>query len=228
MKEARIFTEGERQSSDYAPEPDPIVAKHITLGERIGQGKRSQVWRVQIHGKEAALKVYRQSHIRKYAKRYGLNIAQFEYDRNRLFRDTAGLENYCAEPLAVFDGQDGLSPAFAQSLVDGPRLIDKATELGYCPPEVLAAGYRIVELAAAVGLHDLDINSGNIRLHQHDNGWQPILHDFNMVPQHIHAPNPLRAMMIKLGIRDRSIRDYQTLERWKQLGPPLAKRADVN
>lgn len=228
MKELRIFTEGERQSTDYPPEPDPVVADHITLGERIGQGKRSQVWHARIAGRDAALKIYRQSHITKYSKRYGLNIAKFEYERNLRFRQIPGLENYCAEPLAVFDGEDGLSPAFAQSLVDGPRLIDKATELGFCPPEVLAAGYRIVELAAEVGLHDLDINSGNIRLHETKKGWHPILHDFNMVPQHIHAPNPIRAALIKLGIRDRSKRDYETLERWKQLGPPLAKRADVS
>ena len=227
MKELRIYTRGERSASDYAPEPDPVVDGSIALGERIGQGKRSQVWQCRFEGRDAAIKIYRQAHIEKYRRRYGIDIAQFEYLRNRRFRDTPGLEGYCAEPLAVFDNSSGVSPAFVQSLVDGPRLIDVATELGYCPPEVLAAGYRIVELAAAVGLHDLDINAGNIRLHKQDGRWVPELHDFNMVPQHIHAPNPLRALMLRLGIRDRSIRDYQTLERWKYLGRPLARRADV-
>lgn len=228
MKELRIYTEGERQSSDYPPEPDPVVADNVELLELIGQGKRSQVWRVRLDGKEAALKVYRISQIDKFNRRFGLEIAEFEYDRNRRFRDVPGLAQYSAEPLAVFGKGSGVTPAFAQSLVSGPRLIDVATEEGQCPPEVLAAGYKIVELAAEAGLHDLDINSGNIRLHRLNGQWSPILHDFNLLPQHIHAPNPLRALAIRSGVRDRSIRDYYTLEQWKRLGLPPKKRADVH
>ena len=109
--------------------------------------------------------------------------------------------------------------------MDAPRLKDLAPELGGTPREVMKHGRFIVEKAAEHGLHDLDINDGNIKLYRDEQGWYPRLYDFNLVPQHMHAPNPLRALEIKLGLRDKSHRDYETLRRWEQVGNDASNKA---
>ena len=87
------------------------------------------------------------------------------------------------------------------------------------PSEVLQAGYFIVEQAAKVGLYDLDISPGNIRVRQNAEGkWQPKLYDFNLMPQHICPPNPFMSLGFKLGLRSKNHRDYRSLKHWDFLG----------
>lgn len=201
---------------------DEEVAIHVPdelkVGEILGRGARSMGYAGEYNGRKVAIKFYRPKFIDKFRRRYGVDIAQFEFDRNAAFRAVPGLREHTVEPLRVLRQEDGHSPAFVQEFVQGQPLINLIRELGHLPPEILAMGRQIIDTACAAGLHDLDMNDSNIMVQQRDTGWHLLVYDFNLMPQYLHAPNPLVALQYKLGIRKPSGRDYQCLKRWAFLG----------
>ena len=44
------------------------------------------------------------------------------------------------------------------------------------------------------------------------------LYDFNLMPQHLHAPNPFVWLALRLGLRRKSHRDYRNLKKWELRG----------
>ncbi len=68
-----------------------------------------------------------------------------------------------------------------------------------------------MRVAAAAGLHDIDLDPANIRLRESPEGWLPVLTDFNLVPQTVRAPNPIVALLYRTGLRDPSYRDRRWL-----------------
>ncbi len=207
------------KQSGWRPEPDPVrVPPEIEVIEMIGQGRRSCTYRAHYQGRQVALKVYRQQYLRRYHWRFGLQLAQFEHDRNLAFWNSPALRPYVVEPLRVLREADGHSPAFVQAWAEGIGLLDLTKREGYVPAETLAAGYRIVQSAAAIGLHDLDISPGNIKLRKTEAGWMPLIYDFNLLPQHLYAPNPFRWLSLRLGLRHPGHRDHAALEGWANLG----------
>lgn len=201
---------------------DEDVAIHVPddlkVGELLGRGARSMGYAGELHGRRVAIKFYRQRFIHKFRDRYGVDIAQFEFDRNAAFRAVPGLETHTVEPLRVLRAEDGHTPAFVQEFVEGTPLVQLIRDLGHLPAEILEMGKQIIDTACAAGLHDLDMNDSNIMVQQRDGKWHLLVYDFNLMPQYLFAPNPIVKLQYKLGIRKRSGRDYQCLKRWAFLG----------
>ncbi len=194
------------------------VPDELQVGEILGRGARSMGYAGTYKNRKVAIKFYRSKFVDKFRRRYGVDIAQFEYDRNAAFRAVPGLREFTVEPLRVLSEEDGYSPAFVQEFVQGRPLIDVIRELGYLPERILERGRQIIETANAAGLHDLDMNDSNIMVRQEDDDWRLIVYDFNLMPQYLHAPNPLVTLLYRLGIRQKSRRDYMCLNRWAFLG----------
>lgn len=203
----------------------PEILKHdyrippqLKLNSYLGEGQRCHAYAGQYEGQPVAVKFYKPDYIAKYRDRYKCPIELFEHDRNLAFYSVDELRPYTVQPIATLCGKDGYSAAFVQEYVEGEVLRDLMMRIGHLPPEILESGRYIVDTAKAAGLHDLDMNDRNIKVQETENGWRPIVYDFNMMPQHMHAPNPLRALALKWGLRDKSKRDYLCLERWAFLG----------
>lgn len=199
--------------------PDPVkVPAEIEVFELLGQGKRTCTYRAQLDGQRVALKVYRAAVMRRYQWRFGIHLAQFEHDRNQAFWNNPGLREFTVQPLRLYGVDDGYSPAFVQAWAGGETLLEYASRHACVSADLLAAGYRLVRRAHATGLYDLDLNVGNIKLRETAQGLMPVIYDFNLLPQHLYAPNPMRWLSLRLGRRHWGHRDFAALESWANQG----------
>jgi serine/threonine protein kinase len=204
--------------------PNLVLPTEIDIIQELGSGRRSQAYLANYRGKTAAVKVYKPEYIEKYQSQYKVNIGEFEFSRNKIAFEASPLTKYVAEPYQLFSPEQGYDLAFVQEYVDGIWLEELMEQSRGLPETVLEAGYYIVEQAAKLGLYDLDIPPGNIRLRQNDSGeWIPKLYDFNLMPQHIRPPNPFMAIGFKLGLRSKNHRDYRSLKHWDYLGKQASK-----
>jgi hypothetical protein len=94
-----------------------------------------------------------------------------------------------------------------QAWAEGVSLSEYASEHGYVSTDILA-----------VGLYDIDLNVGNIKLRETASGPMPVIYDFNPLPQHLYAPNPLRWLSLRLGRRHWGYRVFAALESWANHG----------
>ncbi len=197
----------------------------ITIISLLGSGRRSNAYLAKYMDKDVVVKVYKRAYIEKYQNQYQVNIGEFEYTRNKMAYEAELLSKYVAEPVMLCLPEQGYNLAFVQEYVDGIWLEDLIEQVKGLPEKVLQAGYDMVKQAAVVGLYDLDIPPGNIRLQQNSSGdWLPRLYDFNLMPQHICPPNPFMAIGFKLGLRSRNHRDYRSLKHWEYLGKQAEDR----
>jgi len=180
-----------------------------------GEGRRSVTFKASFRGETVAMKVYRPEIIDTYKKKYDVNIAVFEMSRNRAFRKVPELLPFAAKPLSVL-GHDGRhSLIFLQEFVDVTPLAELAGQQNGLPESVLEAGETIVRLAEMNELYDLDLEYGKTGARKIRGVWQPVIHDFNEMPQHQHPPNPVLKLAFKTGARKFSHRDYRNLEEWR-------------
>lgn len=182
-----------------------------------GKGSRSVVFKASFRGDTVAMKAYRPKAIETYRKKYDVNIAVFEMSRNRAFRKVPELLPYSAKPLSVI-GHDGrYSLLFLQEFVDGIPLVRLVKERHGLPDSLLEAGEKIVRAAEMNELHDLDLGPEDTLARQVKGVWQPVLHDFNLMPQHLFPPNPVIKVAFRSGARKFSHRDYRNLAEWRKL-----------
>ncbi len=185
--------------------PKLELPTEIEIIQELGSGRRSQVYLGKYLDQDVAVRVYRPEYIDKYQSKYKVNIGEFEFSRNKIAFETSTLTRYVAQPHRLLRPQQGYTLALIQEYVEGIWLEDLMHLSKGLPSEVLQAGYFIVEQAAKVGLYDLDIPPGNIRVRQNAEGkWQPKLYDFNLMPQHICPPNPFMSLGFKLGLRSKN------------------------
>ncbi len=205
--------------------PDLVLPTEIDIIQELGSGRRSQAYLANYLDKTVAVKVYKHEYIEKYQSQYKVNIGEFEFARNKIAYEASALSKYVAQPYQLFRPEQGYDLAFVQEYVDGIWLEELMEQARGLPQEVLKVGYYIVGQAGKVGLYDLDIPPGNIRLRQNENGeWQPKLYDFNLMPQHICPPNPFMAIGFKLGLRSKNHRDYRSLKHWDYLGKQASNK----
>jgi len=195
----------------------------IEVGELLGEGKRSHVYQAQFEGQDAVLKLYKKKYADKYRERYGVCIAEFEFKRNQSFYEHPHLRRYTVKPLAVFPGDGTNQSAFIQGLAPGRPMLEVMAELGFLPEETFQAGLDLVAHARRAGIHDLDINDGNVNVHKTDEGWLPVIYDFNIMPQYLFPTNPFIALGFKLKLKDRSYRDLRSVRGWRMRGLEIEK-----
>ena len=191
--------------------------------EVAGKGSRSITFRANYRGDILAMKVYRPDVIEIYRKKYDRNIAVYEMSRNRAFRKIPELFPFAAKPISVM-GHDGrCSLLFLQEFIEAVALSELAEKNKGLPDSVLKAGETIVRVAEHNGLHDLDLFYKDVLLRKQSGIWLPVLHDFNLMPQHEHPPNPILALAFKSGMRKNSYRDHRHLEQWHSYSKRCAK-----
>lgn len=220
-----ILARHSKRLSNYSNMTNLSLPKQIKLKHALGEGRRSQVFLAEYLERQVVVKVYKQFYIDKYQEQYKVNIGEFEYSRNKLAYQSDDLKNYVAQPFCLIKPDQGYVLALVQEYIDGIWLEDLMQKNRGLPANVLQAGYDIVKYAAQVGLYDLDIPPGNIRLvKDHSRAWVPKLYDFNLMPQHLCPPNPFMALGFKLGLRSKNHRDYRSLKHWQYLADQASKQ----
>lgn len=181
-----------------------------------GEGRRSITFKANYRGETVAMKAYRPEFIDAYRRKYDVNIGVFEMSRNRAFRKIPELLPLSAKPLAVLGHDGSCSLVFLQEYIQGTPLTELGRQRKGLPESVLEAGEAIVRAAESHALHDLDLFYRNILCRERDGVWQPVIHDFNLMPQHLFPPNPLLKLAFSLGIRRPSHRDYRCIAQWRE------------
>ena len=184
----------------------------------LGTGGRAHVFEAMLDGARVVIKVYRAEAVNKYRDRYGVDIAEFEYRRNESLYALDSIRRHVATPYRVYPAESEYTHCMMQEFIGGQTLKDLVIGHGELPADVLESGYRVIRAAEAAGVHDLDISSKNVRIV--DEGGERVLklYDFNLMPQHLHAPNPFLWLALKLGLRRKSHRDYRNLKKWELRG----------
>ncbi|MFQ5689614.1 MAG: hypothetical protein ACE5HQ_05015 [Gemmatimonadota bacterium] len=179
----------------------------------LGEGGRSIVYRAEWEGRLVAFKVYKRRAVERHARRHRLGIAEFEYSRNLAFYRAPGLARYVTQPLGHLD-----SPrvsAILQEALDGELYYFHFRERrGKIAPELFGHVQRMVELAHAAGLYDLDLHAMNVMVVREGDETIPKLFDFNLRPTHEFPRNPLDALLLRTGIKSPRSRDLRKLRRF--------------
>jgi hypothetical protein len=180
----------------------------IELGEKIGEGKRSVVFRARWNGRDVSLKVYKPAEILRHARKHPLPLAEFEHRRNQAFYRAAGMPKYVAEPLGYL-----VDPDFQVSLqeyLDGEiYYFARRDNAGFISPRFKEELAELVRLSHAAQLYDIDLHAMNVMVDRRTGG--PKLFDFNQIPFHERPQNPLVALALKLGLLGRESRDLRKL-----------------
>ena len=192
----------------------------IMIEDYLGAGARAQVFRARLDDQQVVIKAYQPGAADKYRQRYGLDIAEFEFQRNTALYAIEAIREHIAQPYAVFAQRGDYSHALVQQWIDGEQLGTLYRRQGYIPDHIIAQGFAIVEAASGAGLYDLDMNTGNVFVVGAGDNARLVLCDFNMVPQHLYPPNPFLALAYRLGIRPKSYRDERNLRKWLQRRQP--------
>ncbi len=127
----------------------------LEVTEKLGEGKRSVVYRARWRGRDVGVKVYKPAAIARHARKHKLPLAEFEHRRNKAFFEARGMAKYVAEPLGFV-----VEPGFQMSLqecLDGevyyfaqrehatfisPRFMDDLAELVIAQPRGQALRHR--------------------------------------------------------------------------------------
>ena len=195
-----------------------LFPAEIQIKGYLGKGARSHVFEAMLDEDIVVVKTYRKEIALKYRDKYDIDIAEFEFGRNKSLYDLNEITKYIARPYRVYPASSEYTHCMIQEYISGRTLKDLIIELGHLPREVLDAGYHIVHKAEANGVHDLDISSKNVMIVEQGGELISKLYDFNLMPQCQHAPNPFLWLAFKLGLRARSYRDYRNLKKWEKRG----------
>lgn len=206
--------------SDRPPsDPGEGTLRLDALGEveivgRIGEGKRSTVYRARWRGRDAVLKVYKARAVVRHGEKHPQNLAAFEYNRNLAFFRAPGMERYVAEPLGYL-ATPGVA-AFLQEMLDGELYYFYYRKRGGAvSPGLYPCIERLIGLCHAAGLYDADVHAMNVMVVEDEQGEPiPKLFDFNLIPFHVRAPNPFVALALKTGLMSRKARDLKRLRRF--------------
>lgn len=182
----------------------------VRLEEVLGEGGRSVVYRGDWQGRPVAVKVFKRHGVEKHARKRDDPIARFEYERNLAFFQAPGLAGFVAEPLGFSAGPE--LQALIQEFLDGELYyFYHARRGGDIPPALFQGVEKMVRLAHAASLFDLDLHAMNVMVVEENGEAVPKLFDFNLVPWSERRSNPWVWLMIKAGIRKPGRRDRRML-----------------
>lgn len=184
----------------------------LRLGERIGSGRRCDVYAARYWGMDLVVKRYRPEAIAKHAALTDLPLAEFEFRRNHACFSVPGLDQNVARPLAYHVGKDG--QWVIQERLKGELCLDASTD--WSPAQWRDLRGRLLELvvrAHDAELYDLDLHPGNIMLVDAGGHQEPVLFDFNLVPFTERRRLTLDGLLYRLGLMDATYRDLRRLRK---------------
>jgi ubiquinone/menaquinone biosynthesis C-methylase UbiE len=178
---------------------------------KLGEGKRSVVYRARWQGRDVGLKVYKPAAIARHARKHPLPLAEFEHRRNKAFFDAPGMARYVAEPLGFM-----VEPGFQMSLqecLDGEvYYFAQRGHATFISPRFMEDLAELVSLSHAAGLYDIDLHAMNVMVDRKAGG--PKLFDFNQIPFTERPQNPFVGLALKLGLLGKESRDLRKLSRF--------------
>jgi hypothetical protein len=183
----------------------------LTVTEKLGEGKRSVVYRGRWRGRDVGVKVYKPAAIARHGRKHRLPLAEFENRRNRAFFDAPGLAKYVAEPLGFV-----MEPDFQMSVqecLDGEvYYFARRDNADFISPQFLQDLAELVRLSHAASLYDIDLHAMNVMVERRTGA--PKLFDFNQIPFTERPQNPFVGLALKLGLLGRESRDLRKLARF--------------
>jgi len=189
--------------------PDQIAG--VRIQEKLGEGGRSIVYGAEWDGRQVALKVYKPEGIKNHNKRHRLNIAEYEFQRNKTFYELPGLSGYIAQPLHYMVRPDVC--CMIQERLKGPLYYfyyrDKKGEI--------SDGFRqhlqtIISLSHDAGMFDVDMHAFNVIVDDSSGEPIPKLFDFNLIPFHERPGISMSKFLWKLGLVNKASRDNRLLK----------------
>jgi SAM-dependent methyltransferase len=184
----------------------------LTVTDKLGEGKRSVVYRGRWQGRDVGIKVYKPAAMASHARKHKLPLAEFEYLRNKAFFEARGLSKYVAEPLGFV-----VEPGFQlslQELVDGEvYYFAQRDHADFISPRFMEDLAALVTLSHEASLYDIDLHAMNVMVDRSEG--TPKLFDFNQIPFTERPQNPFIGLALKLGLLGRESRDLRKLARFK-------------
>ncbi|MFT4569678.1 MAG: hypothetical protein ACI8TX_000374 [Hyphomicrobiaceae bacterium] len=183
----------------------------IELRGRLGEGGCSNVYRGLWDGRDVAVKLHKSDAVERHIRKGALELAEYEYGRNRAFYEAPGLKRYVACPIA-YNASSSLSVLVQEWLEGSLYYFWHKDRGGVSSPRMEQHLQAIVDGAHAAGLYDIDFHAMNVIVVEEDGEPIPKLFDFNYVPSGVHARNPFVAIGLRLGIIDPRSRDLRMLK----------------
>jgi hypothetical protein len=184
----------------------------LAVIDKLGEGKRSIVYRGRRQGRDVGIKVYKPAAIASHARKHKLPLAEFENRRNKAFFEARGLAKYVAEPLG-FVVEPGFQMSI-QELVDGEvYYFAQRDHAAIISPRYMDDLAELVSLSHAASLYDIDLHAMNVMVDRHKG--TPKLFDFNQIPFTERPQNPFIGLALKLGLLGKESRDLRKLARFK-------------
>jgi ubiquinone/menaquinone biosynthesis C-methylase UbiE len=184
----------------------------LEVTDKLGEGKRSVVYRARWRGRDVGLKVYKPAAIARHARKHELPLAEFEHRRNRAFFEARGMAKYVAEPLGFV-----VEPGFQMSLqecLDGEVYYFAQREHAtFISPRFMEDLAELVSLSHQARLYDIDLHAMNVMVDR--KAGTPKLFDFNQIPFTERPQNPLVGLALRMGLLGRESRDLRKLARFK-------------
>ena len=183
----------------------------VEVTDKLGEGKRSVVYRARWRGRDVSVKVYKPAAIARHARKHELPLAELEHRRNKAFFEAPGMARYVAEPLGFI-----VEPGFQMSLqecLDGEvYYFAKRDRAPFISPRFIDDLAELVRLSHEAGLYDIDLHAMNVMVDRQTGG--PKLFDFNQIPFTERPQNPLVGLALKLGLLGKGSRDLRKLARF--------------
>ena len=183
----------------------------LQVTEKLGEGKRSVVYRAKWRGRDVGLKVYKPAAIARHARKHKLPLAEFEHRRNKAFFEARGMAKYVAEPLGFV-----VEPGFQMSLqecLDGEvYYFAQRDHADFISPRFMQDLTELVSLSHEAQLYDIDLHAMNVMVDRRAGG--PKLFDFNQIPFTERPQNPFIGLALRLGLLGRESRDLRKLARF--------------
>jgi serine/threonine protein kinase len=194
--------------------PDQIG--QVRIQEKLGEGGRSVVYGGEWQGRQVALKVYKPSGIKNHNKRHPLNIAEYEFLRNKTFHELPGLSDYVAQPLHYWVDRDVC--AMVQERLIGPLYYFYYQERkGQVSPVFKQHLQTILNLSHDAGFFDVDMHAFNVIVDESGDEPIPKLFDFNLIPFHERPGISMSKLLLKLGLTNEANRDKRLLRNFNKI-----------
>jgi len=183
----------------------------LKVTEKLGEGRRSVVYRGVWRGRDVGIKVYKPAAVANHARKHKLPLAEFEFLRNKAFFEARGMAKYVAEPLGFV-----VQPEFQmslQELLDGEVYYFAHREHAqFIPARFMEDLAELVTLSHAARLYDIDLHAMNVMVDRQKGS--PKLFDFNQIPFTERPQNPFIGLALRLGLLGRESRDLRKLARF--------------
>jgi ubiquinone/menaquinone biosynthesis C-methylase UbiE len=183
----------------------------LEVKDKLGEGKRSVVYRARWRGRDVGVKVYKPAAIAGHSRKHKLPLAEFEHRRNKAFFDARGMSKYVAEPIGFI-----VEPGFQMSLqecLDGEvYYFAQRDHASFISPKFMDDLAELVSLSHAADLYDIDLHAMNVMVDRQAGG--PKLFDFNQIPFTERPQNPFVGFALRMGLLGRGSRDLRKLARF--------------